>query len=323
MQRYCSFILTSIALLASLPALAGESDLPEAKPVPDVQVLPLPHDEASFVHLGRELTRFHFVPTLQRPFLYPLVGPAGVSYTRMGHPHDPVSHSHHNSVWISHQSVGGVSFWEDRTPARIICQRVEQYEDGPEQAWLLAVNAWQASDGKTVLVERRRIAVEPLEGGQWRMAIDLELRPPDDRPVTLGETGFGIIGVRMAKTIGVLDGGGRILDSEGRLGEAEIFRQPSRWVDYSGPVRRDATGGITLMDHPANPNHPAPFHVRGDGWMGACLTLSGPLVIEPQKPLRLRYGLWVHAGVPARAAVEPLWKAFAEEPLPSMERQPR
>ena len=29
----------------------------------------------------------------------------------MGHPHDPVGHSHHNSVWIAHESVNGESFW--------------------------------------------------------------------------------------------------------------------------------------------------------------------------------------------------------------------
>lgn len=98
----------------------------QPKPVPRVQVLPLPHDEVSFQCAGRELTRFHFGNTQERPFLFPVNGPSGISLTRMGHPHDPVSHSHHNSVWISHALVNGRTFWADTSGDRIVHQRVEK-----------------------------------------------------------------------------------------------------------------------------------------------------------------------------------------------------
>ena len=300
--------------------IAGES--PNACPVPHVQVLPLPYDQASFEQQGKELTRYHFGASLKRPFLYPVNGIAGRSLTRMGHPRDPISHSHHNSVWISHQNVGGVNFWEDRPGPQIKCERIEQYEDGDASAWLLAVNTWQDADGKTIMLERRRIEVQPHSPEQWLMLIDMQLEAPDNEPLVLGETAFGMIGVRMAKTIGVHDGGGRILNSEGSAGEPDIFRKPARWVDYSGPAAPGATGGITLMDHPSNPGHPTPFHVRSDGWMGVCLTFAAPITIEPGRPLRLRYGLWTHAGVPAVAEVDAHWQPFSQTALPSMLRQP-
>jgi hypothetical protein len=309
-----------VFLLPISAAFGEQADLPEAKLVPDVQVLPLPYDQASFQSLGRELTRYHFAPGLKRPFLYPIACPAGRSLTRMGHPHDPITHSHHNSVWISHNDVEGVTFWADGGEGRIVCQRVEQYDDGPEQAWLLAVNAWQDEARKTLMIERRRICVEPFEEGEWLLLIDLQLEAPRNEPVTLGQTPFGLIGVRMAKTIGVHDGGGRILNSEGQVNEEQVFRKPARWVDYSGPVTREATGGITLMDHPANPDHPTPFHVRNDGWMGACLTLDRPLEIPPAEPLRLRYGLWVHGGVPTVEQADARWNDFAARELPTMQR---
>ncbi len=104
------------------------------------------------------------------------------------------------------------------------------------------------------------------------------------------------------------------------MDEAQVFRQPARWVDYSGPITRDATGGVTLLDHPANPDHPTPFHVRDDGWMGASLTLRGPRTVEPGRPLRLRYGLCAHAGVPTLQDVAPLWEGFAQSSLPLMQR---
>ena len=167
------------------------------------------------------------------------------------------------------------------------------------------------------MAERRRMTVRDLTRGEWLLLIDLVFTA-NREPVTFGRTPFGPIGVRMAKTIGVNDGGGQLRNSEGLVDEPAMFRKPARWVDYSGPIANAAGGkivqeGIALMDYPANPGHPAPFHVRRDGWMGACLTLNQPLSVEPGKPLVLRYGLYVHSGVPAPAAIEAVWKQFAAE----------
>ena len=67
-----------------------------------------------------------------------MIGPSGRSLTRMGHPHDPVTHSHHNSVWVSHHDVNGESFWDDRGPGRIVHRRVIRYDDGDDAASLVA-----------------------------------------------------------------------------------------------------------------------------------------------------------------------------------------
>jgi hypothetical protein len=308
-------------LVALFPAIriatAAEPELPDAKPVPTMQVMPLPYDQASFRHLDRELTCYHFAPALRRPFWYPIAGPGGRPLSRMGHPRDPYTHSHHNSVWISHANVGGVDFWSDhgQNLGRIVHRWVKQYEDGDRSAWMLSLNAWEDGKGKVLLNEWRRCEVQPLDGDDWLMLIDLQLEAPPGGPVTLGQTPFGLIGVRMAKTIGVNDGGGRILNSQGQVNEEQAFRKPARWVDYSGPITNQLRGGITLMDHPQNPGHPTPFHVRNDGWMGASLTLNGPLTIQPDKPLRLRYGLWIHAAMPTPVEIQARWKGFATRGL--------
>ncbi len=309
--------LLTLLLLAAVAA--DETSLPNAKPVPSMQVVPQPYNQASFQWGGRDLTRYHFGSELRRPFLCPLLGPDGLWLTRIGHPHDPAGHSHHNSVWISHQNVDGVDFWIDQG-GRIVQQRIEAFSDAPDRASMLVTNAWNDPQGKTCLLEHRRIEVRPIDSQQWLLLLDLQLQPPSDRPVTLGQTPFGVLGVRMAKTIGVADGGGRILNSEGQLDEAQVFRKPARWVDYSGPLTDRLRGGITLMDHPGNPGHPTPFHVRNDGWMGPSLTLRGPITIEPGKPLRLRYALWAHGGVPTRAQSDAQWQSFAKEPLPKLEK---
>lgn len=304
-------------------AHAGDNDLPHAKPVPAVQVIPLPYDQASFQHRGRELTRYHFGGTLKRTFWYPLQGPAARSLTRMGNPQAPFGERHHYSVWFSHKSVNGVSFWENDSPGRVVHRKVEQYSDGAERASMLSLNAWQTSTDKVLMIERRRCTVRPFGPDDWMMIIDVQLEAVDNKPVTLGKTAYGMLGVRMAKTIDVLHGGGRILNSAGQLNENQAFRKPARWVDFSGPVTNRASGGITLMDHPANPNHPAPFHVRDVGFMMPCLTLNRPLVIEPDHPLRLCYGLWMHAGVAKPEQIEDRWKAFVAEQPGEMTRTTR
>ena len=102
-----------------LMALAGVSFGAQKQPVPFLQAVPLPNHEISFQRDGAEIARYYFGPDLNRPFVFPIIGPSGRSLTRMGHPRDPESHSHHNSVWVSHNDVNGVSFWDDRAKGRI------------------------------------------------------------------------------------------------------------------------------------------------------------------------------------------------------------
>lgn len=311
-SRYRSLFAALLLVLVGRPG-AAQVALPHAKPVPRMQVLPLPNDEASIRRDGVELTHYYFGPALRRPFLYPIVGPSGRSLTRMGHPHDPVTHSHHNSVWISHNDVNGDSFWDDRGAGRIVHRRIIRYDDTDDAASIVTLNAWIGKGDKVYMMERRGMVVQPLPQDEWLLILDVQLEA-QGQPVTLGKTPFGPIGVRMAKTIGVNDGGGLIRNSEGKVDEKGpngVFRKPARWVDYSGPIAPKVAEGITLFDHPSNLGHPTPFHVRNDGWMGACLTLDRPITIEPGQPLRLRYGLYVHGGVPTAEAINERWNAFA------------
>jgi hypothetical protein len=303
---------TPFVLIFVLALIGAQQAIAQPKSVPRMQALPLPDAQIAFQRDGVEIARYHFGPQHKRPFLFPLVGPAGRSLTRMGHPHDPVSHSHHNSVWISHHDLGGVDFWGDTGKGRIVHQRVEKLTDEDEEASVTTRNAWiDEGSKKTLLWERRRVAVQPLDHGEWLLVLDLHFEA-NKEAVTFGKTPFGLFGVRMAKTIGVNDGGGTIRNSSGLVDEKNAFWKPAKWVDYSGPIIPKASEGITLFDHPSNPNHPSVFHVRNDGWMGASLTFDGPLAVEPDRPLRLRYGVYVHAGQPSLGDIEARWTAFTK-----------
>ncbi len=292
------------------------------RPAPLMQVVPLPHHQFSFQRGGVELTRYHFDPADKRPFLFPLNGPSGVSLTRMGHPHDPVGHSHHNSQWVAHHDVNGVSFWGDTSPAQIRHVRVEEFEDGKDAASATVLNSW-GDTNRVHLFERRRMTVIPQSDGEWLLVLDLRLEASRE-PVVLGKTPFGITAVRMAKSIGVHDGGGAIRNSEGGVNEKEVFWKSARWVDYCGAIASNVVEGITLFDHPANPGHPAVFHVRDDGWMGASLTFTNAITVPTNRPLELRYGFQVHRGMMATNDINARWQAFAKLPRLAMDgkRQP-
>ena len=299
------------------------SQVPDFKPVPHVQAVPLPHHVTSFQLDGRELTALHFDPLDMRPFWYPILGSKEMSLTRMGHPHDPLTHSHHNSVWISHNSVNELDFWGDqaKSQGRIIPVEVsrEGYEDGDSSASMRMVNHWvNAADQTIQLREIRRTEIRPINGAQsWFMIIDLELAPQKGKTATFGATGFGLVAVRVAKSIGVHDGGGRILNSEGQINEEQVFRKPAHWCDYSGRISNEVDGlaGITLMNHPMNPHNPTAFHVRNDGWMGCCLSLDTPVEVTESQKLRVRYALWVHDGIPKQEEIEHQWQAFVSLPV--------
>jgi hypothetical protein len=312
-----TLLFLCVLLLSASPA-AAQVALPNARPIPRFQVLPHDEDQTAMERDEHELTRYHFGEDLRRPFLYPLNGPSGRSLTRMGHPHDPHTHSHHNSVWVAHFDVNGVDFWGDHGKGKgtITTQRPKRYDDSDNEALLEFEHAWKNAQGDTVLEELRTIRVLPGSEKDYLVVIDLKLSAPQAKPATFGKTPFGLVGVRMAKTIGVHDGGGTIRNSDGGRDEVEVLWKRAKWVDYSGPIRQNVSEGVTLMDHPQNPNHPTFFHVRNDGWMGTSLTYDAPRTIEPEQPLLLRYGLWVHAGVPKAKTIDEQFTAFAKVEAP-------
>jgi hypothetical protein len=175
-----------LAALLTIGALPGQDGLRDAKPIPRMQAVPQPYDQISFQRDEKEIARYHFSPALNRPFIFPVIGPSGRALTRMGHPVDPCTHSHHNSIWIAFGKVNGVDFWGEHRPdrGRIVHQRVEQLEDGSELASALTVAEWRTSAGKALLRERRQTLVHLLSNEEWMLVIDLNLDPAGEE-VTL------------------------------------------------------------------------------------------------------------------------------------------
>ncbi len=305
------FLATAIGSAAALSLRAQEA--PKPFHFSRCRVVPQMGHATAMEIGGKETARWNFPGDYPRPCFFPLNGPSGVSLTRMGHPGAP-NHDHHQSVWFAHNDVNGVTFWANKKDGGIIRQKDWLcYEDGDAQAVMAVSLGWFI--GEREVMEQTLIAIaRPLDDGEHTLELQSTFRAVKE-PVQLGKTNFGFLAVRVAKSISAHFGGGEISDSEGRVGEPEIFGKQAAWMDYSGPVSEGVVEGITFFDHPTNPHSPTHWHVRSDGWMGAAFCLAEGMTIQSDAPLKLRYLLHAHRGEVDKARAAKVLTAFQNAPL--------
>jgi len=308
---------------------AGESRVYElgaegvsTEPVRGVPVTRVGQGYLEVLMAGAVFAGYRYAADIRRPFIYPLMGPFGVSVTW----DSPPDHPHHDSLWVSHGDLGGVNFWSDEeTSGRIVHRRFEALEEGAVYARVVSVNDWVAPGGARMLEETRvmRFYNTPLEG----RILDLEIGLMAVRDVVIKDTKeAGPLGARVAESMEV-ESGGRIVNSEGGVNESETWGRRARWCDYSGPCRRgsDRWNGLAVLDHPANPNHPTYWHVRDYGLI--CPNIStrfpnfpGGRALKSGDSLRLRYRLYVHKGDAQEAGVEQKHRDYAAPPRVEVNR---
>ncbi|QDT32200.1 DUF6807 domain-containing protein [Thalassoglobus polymorphus] len=267
------------------------------------EVVPLADYQVSFRVDGIEKTRWHYGPQYKRPFFFPFNGPSGETLTRVGHP-GASNHDHHRSVWFAHHKVLGIDFWSENTDSSIEQKMWFEYRDGDDQCTMAVQLDWHDGHDPQPLLQQELIAtLRPLENDEWTLDLQSTFRPLAAE-LEFEKSNFGFLAVRVAKSISAHFGEGIITGASGEAGENSLFGKENRWMDYSGPVasrneageRVSVDNGVTYLDHPENPNYPAKWHVREDGWMGASACRDEGLVTTRMQPLKLRYLLYVHDG---------------------------
>lgn len=297
---------------------------------PRCEVIPLSGHQVSFRVDGIEKTRWHYGSAYPRPFFFPFNGPAGETLTRMGHP-GASNHDHHQSVWFAHNKVMGINFWGNESDAFIQQKMWFEYRDGEEECAMAVQLDWHDGHDPQPLLEQEMIAtLRPLDDGEWTLDLQSTFRPKSAE-LKFQQTNFGFLAVRVAKSISAHFGGGELTGASGEKSEQNLFGKPNKWMDYSGPVsvqnndggREDVMNGITYFDHPENPNFPAKWHVRQDGWMGASACRDSALLTTRLEPLRLRYLLHVHSGEVDPDRADQLSSDWAKRPMQSVQKGSR
>lgn len=243
---------------------------------------------------GSRVTRYHFGAHLARPYLDPLLGPGGVQVTCEPGPAD---HPHHRGVWVGHRDVGGVDHWTEQPGHGRIAHRGFD-EVGPAVRERLE---WLDPDGRAALAEQRMLRLH--DGPALDVTAHLHAL---DRTVVLGEAkDAGPLAVRVAPWMETIE------NAHGARGEERCWGRRAAWCDFSGPA-----AGLAILDHPDNPRHPPPWHVRAYGLMAPNPFLgTGPLPLEPGDTVSFRYRLIVHEGGAEAADLAERHHAFAQEPV--------
>lgn len=275
-----------------------------------------------------------------KPYFWPLCVPGGDIVTR-GWPMTPpqpgeqTDHPHQKSAWFCHgdvipeglalrervKGVTGVDFWaEGPGRGKIVCTAVAKPKEEKGHASVATRNEWRTADGTRILDEARTIHLYDLDGA-YLLVLDIDLHA-SVCPITFGDTKEGAMGVRVRTALTEKPGKGILTNAEGKEHEKNVWGRRSAWCDYSGPVSRRETGGITIFDDPSN--LPACWHSRGYGLMAAnpfARARSGfpgardrtQLVkLARGEHLKLRYGILLHNGDVKEGKVAEIYQRFVK-----------
>ncbi|MFH1742786.1 MAG: PmoA family protein [bacterium] len=258
---------------------------------------------------GDQVTNYVFSRRNARPYLFPLIGPYGISLTR-SYPMAEVNgesedHPHHRSVWVSHGDVGGGNFWSEE-PGHGKVQHVDllKLQEGPIYGLFSVLNDWVEVGGGKVLEEVRTLTFYGLPQAVRMIDFEITFRASEG-DVRFGDTKEGgILSVRVASSMDV-PRGGKIQNAISGINESETWGKRAAWCDYSGVVDGSSVG-LAIFDHPSNFRYPTYWHVRDYGLMTANPfglshyhgdpSRDGSHLLRKGQEFRFRYRLYAHEG---------------------------
>ena len=277
----------------------------------------------------------HLTQGVFRAYLFPVYSPSGVSLTT----ESPVDHPHHNSMTIS-ADVFFVKFpplatflstvpeeatynfymnyiYQGRAPGRIWVTGTESDEISEGHLRTVQSLEWQGPEEWGVLhgATRRVLAEETrtidIYPGEIANVIDIrsQLRPTE-WDVTIGPTRHAYFTVRLEDRLRPINGG-RVVDSEGRVGASEITGNIADWVDMSGPAPHNQKAGITVIPHPSAGRTPWYCSDYGTITVDPFLTTKG--VLNRGEELDLGFRVLAHDGDHIEAGVADMYESFKKE----------
>lgn len=284
---------------------------------------------------GRNLLRYNY-QTVYPPagidtnykrsgFIHPLWSPNGQELTRI----QPPDHYHHYGIWNPWTHVlfeqDTVDFWNigDKKGTvrfvKLISKKTEAFTSSFEVQHEHVAFKKDGSE-KIALTELQTITVhEPLPHiNGFVVDITSKLRCASESPVLLLTYRYG--GGVGWRTTGKWDNkNSEVLTSEGKT-RKDADASKARWCIVQGTLGENDYGGIVLLSHPSNYNHPEPLRIwpedqynRGDLFVNVSPTKDKDWLLEPGKIYVLKYRLLVFNGKMTKERAETAWRAFEEE----------
>jgi Family of unknown function (DUF6807) len=300
------------------------------------------HGDRVEVSVGaKPFTTYYFGPESPKPFLHPLRSAQGTIVTRgypmvkdiPGESHD---HPHHRAMFFAHGNINGIDFWgestetrkqqtaggryyasgEDLPNGRTVLRKFDRMTSGPDSGTLRADFDLVRPDGKAIASETQGFT---FRGDSSTRTIDCTfIITANHGPVKMGDTKEGTFAIRVAQDL--TGSKVRMLNSNGKVGEKEIWGKRADWVDYFGTVGGEKLG-IAIFDDPQNLRHPTTWHARDYGLFAVNPfgehdfyndpKRDGSYTIKPGESLTLRYRVLIHHGEASAAQLAEAYREYA------------
>lgn len=288
---------------------------------------------------GKPFTTYYFSPEEAKPYLQPLRTAGGAIVTRgfpignyipPAHRHDRSIEPHQRPMYFGHGDIDGYSFWSEQAFAkqyygthdrekfgRAVFEKLEDATPGLHSGEIGA-RFNLVGDGR-VLAEETQDYI--FRGGSDTRTIDCQfIIRADHGPVKMGDTKEGTFAIRVIKSLDSPPG--HMVNSNGGLGEKQIWGKRADWVDYYGKVG-DEEVGIAIFDSPRSFRHPTYWHARAYGLFAANPfglreftndpSQDGSYTIPAGKSLLFRYRVLIHRGDYKQAQIANAYQKYAAE----------
>ena len=259
-------------------------------------------------------------------FIHPLYAPHGQVLTRI----QPPDHYHHYGIWNPWTHTvfekDTVDFWNikgrtgtvrfsklltqtarpDFAEFSALHEHVVFKKDGSEK---IALNEWQ-----TVKV------YEPNQANDaYIVDVTSSMTCASESPLLIVAYRYGGFGWRATEYWD--KDNSEMLTSEGKTRD-NTDNTKAKWIIVYGALPGNDEGGIVMLSHPSNYNHPEPLRIwdkkanggRGDVFANFATTKDKDWLLEPGKTYTLRYRLVVFNGKFDAKKATAAWDAFAGSP---------
>ncbi|MGH9447909.1 MAG: PmoA family protein [Terriglobia bacterium] len=284
---------------------------------------------------GRLFTTYYFDFHIAKPYLQPLRSAQGTIITRdfpigntvpAQHTHDKNLEPHQRDLFFGHGDIDGIDFWgeaafpnwsDDTVFGRTLFRKLNEIRGGPQSGALRANYDLVGPRGRVIADETQSYT---FRGGATTRIIDCQFVILADHgsDVTMGDTKEGTFGVRLVKALNSPPA--RMVNSNGAVGEKEVWGKRADWVDYDGVVNGEEVG-IAVFDSPRSFHHPTYWHARGYGLLAANPfgireftndpKRDGSWTIREHESLMFRYRVLIHHGTYVQAGVAKAYQEYA------------
>ncbi len=217
------------------------------------------------------------------PFLDPVVGPGGTSYTAPPAKREDGGTVSGHGMWFALGDANGRDFRPgvrdpDRPRGRIVHKGLNGVHIQGTAISIRTKSEWlDAEDGtRRICSDRRETTL--LHRGEGSLVVDSQLElMADAGDLSIAEETDGLWSIRLAPGLAWPAEGVVLRNGEGLAGAAASGAR-SGWVCCQGKDAKGEPAGVAMFGHPANPGHPAAWMAGAAGLLAANPFAEGRVV---------------------------------------------